>query len=296
MTAYPTENTLTINTTHQMLTDIKNNNNRVTATAPTRYNENDEGFDVELSTVSRLQFQYKRPQYTHSKFGVTFDINGDQVGTLSMRDDIQVPYLACPSIDHRGELGDCLDECYFINAHRVSSNTSLLYIPKGYSQSSSDSVRAKIRNRDHRYQIPDSAVKRWNEISKKFVNQDIGLIIRENGNRTSEYEDFVQRLQDFSDLYRTVQSDGGEEPEKEEVLNDEVASKLVDHGVSVYEELYEYREGDKKPTPEEEREALWKVIENMRGDREPAVHRISRSRELIYEEGHHSSSLHIGSP
>lgn len=298
MSGYPTENSLVINTTHEMLSRLKGGFKRQAATSPTRREERGVGYDVQLSFALRLQFQYKRPQNNHGDRGITFDVNGEQIGTLCFRDDTQTPYLACPAVEDRGELTQSLDNCYFINAHPVSRKTSRLYIPEDYPSDPSAEVTAKIKNGDY-YTVPDRAVKTWNELLKGIKSRNLGLTVRKNGQTTSEYSDFVDRLRDLTDLYypQPVQPDGGDREESpedyEKVLNEEAAYQLIEHATNQYREFY--RESDDMPTIEEEGEALWKLIEEkMSETTDPSVHGVRRSRDLVFEDGNRVSDLELG--
>lgn len=294
MVKYPTENSLTINTTHQMLSYLSNDYKRTTATSPTRREEKGVGYDVQLSFALRLQFQYKRPQNIHNSRGVTFKVNGEQVGTLSFRDDTQTPYLACPAVQHRGQLNESLKNCYFVNAHPVSEKTSRLYIPPNYTSNSSEEVTAKIKKGDY-YSIPDRAVKTWDELVKGIRNRNLGLPIRKNGQTTSQYRSFVKRLKRLNNLYTDpLRTDGGEDSTEEDkrILNEEAANSLVEFAINQYQEFYEGHED--MPTPDEEREALWQVIYQMDETSDPSVHKIRRSRDVVFEKGNQQSPLELG--
>lgn len=297
MSGYPTENSLVINTTHKMLSSLESDFRQKAATSPTRREEKGSGYDVQLSFALRLQFQYKRPQNNHSRRGVTFDVNGEQVGTLCFRDDTQTPYLACPAVEHRGQLKNSLKNCFFVNAHPVSEKTSRLYIPEDYGSNPSAEVTAKIKNGDY-YTIPDRAIKRWDEMIKGIRSRNLGLTIRKNSRTTPAYQNFVNRLKDLNNLYysQSPRTDGGQEgppDDYERVLNEEAAYGLINHAMDRYEEWYD--ELDDMPTFEEEEKALWKLIEEKMGQTtSPAVHRIRRSRDVIFEDGNKAQRLELG--
>lgn len=308
MNIYPTENSLTINSTHTMLSSLEEPGKRVAATSPTRVEEKGLGYDVQLSDVIRLQFQYKRPVNIHKKYGMTFEVNGDQVGILSLRDNLGTPYLACPWVENRSQLPRSLDSCYFIKAHAVRSDVSRLYIPHGFP---SNPVRTKVENESRYPTVPKSAVKRWPDIKRELDVKAIGQRVRSKGRETKEYEEFLSRLQKMSKLSRASPSlrlrpDGGEDrpeegdeqshPNYEEFLSEEesyeLASDLVEHAMTQFDEVY--RDTDHQPSYESEESALWSLIQRIAGTKDPQVHRIRRSREVIYEEGAKCSRLSLG--
>jgi|GEM_PF-5371029 len=308
MNVYPTENSLTINSTHAMLSSLEGSGKRVAATSPTRVEEKGLGYDVQLSDVIRLQFQYKRPVNIHNKYGMTFEINGDQVGILSLRDNLGTPYLACPWVENRGQLPKSLKNCYFIKAHAVRSDVSRLYIPHGFP---SNPVRTKVENESKYPTIPRSAVKSWSDIKRKLDVKAIGQLVRKNGRKTKEYEDFLIRLQKISKLSRAsptlrLRSDGGEdhprdgdEPNqsnRDEFLTEEesyeLATELVEHAMTQFDEVYQ--DTDYQPGYDGEESALWKLIQRIAGTKDPQVHGIRHSRELIYEVGNKCPSLQLG--
>lgn len=201
MSRFPTENSLTINTTHHQLDRITSPD-RLAATAPTRKMEKGLGYDVELSFAQRIQFQYKRPQYTHSDYGLTFDVNGNQVGTLRFRDTQSVSYLACPWIENRAQLSNSLDKCYFIDVQPVSIETTLIHIPANFDPRSpgNEAVYGHVPD-DGKYEIPARYVYKWDSLSTSINSRNVGMVIRKNGDKTSQYQDFVDRLDDLLNIF-----------------------------------------------------------------------------------------------
>lgn len=294
MSQYPTENSLTINTTHHQLDRITAPK-KTAATAPTRKMEKGLGYDVQFSFAQRIQFQYKRPQYVHDEYGLTFDVNGHQVGTLRFRDSRSVSYLACPWVVNRAQLSDALDKCYFIDAQGVSTKTTLVHIPAGFDPESPEkAVHGHIPD-EGKYEIPPRYIHKWDSLNTNINSRNAGMVIRENGDETTKYEDFVDRLDDLLHIYQPspYRPDGGEDEDVYQ-LNQAAVSRLVDHSVSEYIGVYERTDRRPPVDPEVERGHLRNLLEDRYDVRDPQTYGISRSRELLLEDGTKTTPLEVG--
>lgn len=300
MNPYPTENSLTINNTHQMLSSLESDAERIAATSPTRKAEKGLGYDVECSFVKRLQFQYKRPQYIHSERGLCFEVNSDQVATLRFRDEVRVSYLVCPYVTNRSQLNDTLENSYFIDVQAVRANTTRLFIPKNYPNGKPITARYNDDDTSYYYEIPQHAVLVWSNIESTINSHAIGQVVRENGTLTPPYREFVKRLSALKNLYdpsKPVMADGGEDIDEGRELNEEARQRLINHArrehLSVYEE-YIISEEELNETVSQDTIGLEETISNMEHVQDRQVHRIRRSRELIYESGSADEKLSLG--
>lgn len=95
MASYPSENSLVVNATHQLLDRIRGPYNQTIAIALTRYQEHQAGggYDVELPLAMRFLFQYKATKAKPNR-GVRFKLDTQQITTLATREPSEVAYYA----------------------------------------------------------------------------------------------------------------------------------------------------------------------------------------------------------
>jgi hypothetical protein len=286
----PSENTLELNVTHEMLTELDGIFGRKIAKSPTRVAESDLGFDVQLSFARRVQFQYKRPQGETSR-GVTFAINGDQVSTLRMRDPERVAYLVCPMVLREDNLPGAIHRTAFIDVHAVNTNTSRIYVP---SESPVGTVAGslKIKNAGY-YPVPKGAIYDWMDIYNDIINNNIGMFIKRGGDMTQPVKQFRKRLVKLTNLYsrdpyaslgQYYLTDGGDTSD-ERVLNEEHATDLIDFALEQRQMLLRENEVNQEIGPEREvdEQGLRKTIARMEETQSPSTFRIGRSTEYIFE-------------
>jgi hypothetical protein len=310
MSKYPTENSLTINNTHQMLSNFDTKNSQVAATSPSRRREKGHGYDVQYTFVKRIQFQYKRPKYQHNSRGLCFKINNDQVTTLRLRDARRIAYLACPYVTNQSQLKDTLSRTIFIDAQAVRGNTTRLFIPEDYSDANdpssvNESVTALFNDGNKRdyYEIPDNSIFVWDTIESSINTRKIGQVVRDNGELTQPYKQFVERLSTLMNLYNPaspsgVATDGGEPEDRNNQVDEQAMERLVNHATREHQQIYlEDAEHDIEQDNDvisEDRRGLVDGIEQMSGVRDPQVHGIRRSREIIYESGEMNTAFEMG--
>lgn len=292
MASYPSENSLVVNATHQILTRIRGPYNQTTAIAPTRYQEHQAGggYDVELPLAMRLLFQYKAPKAEPNR-GVRFKLDTQQITTLATREPGEVAYYACPVVDSDNQLSDALTECYFIDVQAIEAGSSQLYIPTDYPNSP---VQAKFKDPSDQsgwigdpvnyYEIPYSAVKMWDDLRTGIESRNIGMVVRESGSTTDSYDDFVDRLQDLwtlhDDTRGQARTDGGEPNENDH----QRIERLVSFARSQHRRLFE--ESDVAvPDIERHERHLRETLEGYQTVRRPDVHGIGRAQELIAQSG-----------
>ncbi|RKD85227.1 hypothetical protein [Halopiger aswanensis] len=292
MSSYPSENSLVVNATHQILTRIRGPYNQTTAIAPTRYQEHQAGggYDVELPLAMRLLFQYKAPKAEPNR-GVRFKLDTQQITTLATREPSEVAYYACPVVDSNNQLSNALTECYFIDAQAIEAGSSQLYIPTDYPNSP---VQAKFKDSSDKsgwagdpvnyYEIPHTAVKTWDDIRNGIESRNIGMVIRRSGSTTASYDVFVDRLQDLwalhDDTLEQVRTDGGEPNENGEQRIERLVS------FARFQHLQLFEESDVElPDIERHERHLRDTLEGYQTVRRPDVHGIGRAQELVAQSG-----------
>ena len=298
----PSESTLELNVTHEMLTDLDKAFDRTTVKSPTRLAESDLGFDTQLEFALRTQFQYKRPQSSTSR-GVAFQINGDQVSTLRMRDPFRVAFLACPVALREDDVPDSLARTAFVDVHAVNSFTSRLYIPDpSVSPIGTVDGQLKIKNGDY-YGVPKEGIYRWQDIFSDIRSRNLGMIARRGVSPSQDLQRFRQRLAKLANLYNPYPrggtgneylTDGGEEPD-ERILNEDFATDLVDFAREQRQQFYTNteREIEDETSAQVDREGLRDTIIAMEDSRHPATHRIGGSSEHILEDGQQDQPLKL---
>lgn len=292
MASYPSENSLVVNATHQLLSRIRGPYNRTTAIAPTRYQEHQAGggYDVELPLAMRVLFQYKAPKAKPDR-GVRFKLDTQQIATLVTREPGEVAYYACPLVDSDNQLSDALLNCYFIDAQAIEAGSSQLYIPTDYPNSF---VQAKFKDSsdqsgwigdpENYYDIPHSAVNMWSEIKSGIESRNIGMTIRESGSTTASYDDFVDRLQDLwalqDDPLGQVRTDGGEPNEN----NQQRIERLVSFARSQHRKLFEDSKVD-LPDIEHHEHQLRETLKGYQNVRRSDIHGVGRAQEIVAQSG-----------
>ena len=303
MASYPSENSLVVNTTHQILTRIRGPYNQTTAIAPTRYQEHQAGggYDIELPLAMRLLFQYKAPKAEPNR-GVRFKLDVEQITTLATREPAEVAYYACPVVDSDNQLSDALTECYFIDAQAIEAGSSQLYIPTDYPNSP---VQAKFKDSSDQsgwvgdpanyYEIPRSAVKMWDNVKTGIESRNIGMVIRESGPTTASYDDFVDRLQDLwalqDDTLGQARTDGGEPNGSDQ----QRIERLVSFACSQHRQLFA-ESNVEMPDIERHESHLRETLQGYQTVRRPDVHGIGRAQELVAQSGNPGRVLHTPRP
>lgn len=302
MTNTPNESTLELNVTHEMLTDLDKEFNRTTVKSPTRLAESDLGFDTQLEFALRTQFQYKRPQSSTSR-GVAFQVNGDQVSTLRMRDPFRVAFLACPVALREDEVPDSLIKTAFVDVHAVNAFTSRLYIPHpSESPIGTADGQLKIKNGGY-YGVPREGIHSWQDIFSGIRSRNLGMTVRRRATPSQNLQEFRRRLAKLANLYNPhprggtggeYLTDGGEEPD-ERILNEDFATDLVDFARDQRQQFYVNveREVEDEMSAQVDQEGLRDSIRAMEDSRHPATHRIGGSSEHILEDGQQDQPLKL---
>ena len=204
----PTENTLTLNITHEMLTTVRPTFPKVTAISPARRWENIKGYDVKLNSVKVVVFQFKRPdgirwmrRFFHrpSKW-IKFPLNGNQIHTLSTLFNVNQAYIALPRVlDHPTlyrHSGSLINRTIFIDVYGLTSNMTTLYIP---STRPSRPIQYKIKNGGYGV-VNNAFVKNWNQLFSDLEECKVGLPIIKNKRKTKEFTELSEYIEEISKI------------------------------------------------------------------------------------------------
>ena len=204
----PTENTLTLNITHEMLTSVEPIFPKVTAISPARRWENVKGYDVKLNSVKVVVFQYKRPYgirrmrrfFRRPSKWIRFPLNGNQIHTLSILFNINQAYIALPRVlDHPTlytHSGSLVNRTIFIDVYGLTSNMTTLYIP---SARPSGPIQYKIRNGGYGA-VNNAFVKNWNQLLSDLEECEVGLPIIKNKRKTKEFIELSEYIEEISKI------------------------------------------------------------------------------------------------
>ncbi|WP_256288291.1 hypothetical protein [Halobellus inordinatus] len=129
MTDYPSESSLLVNATQQQL--AKGDFDAGVAIVPTQHEEATGGYDVEFSTASRLELQYKAVYSEiddrtfdpgHPQRAVKFPFNGQQAKTLLGRTPLPgLAFYALPVVTDLSGLGDVLGSTVFVDVEALAT-------------------------------------------------------------------------------------------------------------------------------------------------------------------------------
>lgn len=129
MTNYPSESSLLVNATQQQL--AKGDFDAGVAIVPTQHEEAEGGYDIEFSTASRLELQYKAVYSEiddrtfdpgHPQTAVKFPFNGQQAKTLLGRAPLPgLTFYALPVVTDLTGLGDVLGTTVFLDIEGLAT-------------------------------------------------------------------------------------------------------------------------------------------------------------------------------
>lgn len=199
----PSENTLTVNNTHQMLSHFEKSGpggfRHLVAFSPSRQWEKLRGYDIKLPTAKSAVYQYKRPKIPEKGSVKSaqrrFSINQDQWETLTDLFDPGQAFFALPITLDEQRLPDCLDRTVFVDVHGILPNTSLVYASSNGAGGGTvnDFLVGKINN-GRKYPIVPSYVYGWIDLSRGIDDCSIGLRISSDRQRTKSYQNFTDRV------------------------------------------------------------------------------------------------------
>lgn len=255
----PTENTLTLNVTHDVLDRLERTFTKISAFSPTRRMEKYLGFDVGLYFAKGIVFQYKRPTGTRNG-KVKFSINEDQRHTLSTLFSRQEAFFALPNIRDPSNLPNGVSKTIFVDVKGVMIDTSIIYLPNRTPYNSLPTAHGKIRNGEY-YPLSQAYIYTGNQLIRKIRNCDVGQMIVSEGKKTDKFREFEERV---DKLYR---------------LNKEWLFRKYADLVSEWREM----EFGIDIGEEEIQKIVEEKVKNLKKVKDPSTHQIKRSEMLILE-------------
>jgi len=190
----PTENTLTLNVTHQLLKKIEKNFTNAVAFSPSRRMEKLRGYDVKLDFAKCIVFQFKRPKLINlktKKNPIRFHLNNDQLLVLQSNFSSNEAFFGLPLILSSSELKYAYRHTFYIDVHNILTNTSFIDVinPNGFN------FKGKIRN-GSRYEI--NSIINNNKMICKIINCDYGLSLFEEDVLTKKFNKLIKRIDEFN--------------------------------------------------------------------------------------------------
>lgn len=185
----PSENTLTINITHEMLEMIQDVYPHSVVVSPTRHDEGEQyGYDVSYDWRwgKTIGLQLKPPQnglggiqipgrgVSDSKV-VKFGLYGEQLDDLHRWYDEQQAFYALPPVLERRNLIDRLADTVFIDVTAIPEDTTLVYIPPKEAKRQNSSAIVRVNNQPR--WVPKSDIYYWSELWPALLFEDIGIQI-----------------------------------------------------------------------------------------------------------------------
>ena len=206
----PAENTLTINTTHQMLKYFEDRHptryRHLVAFSPTRKWENLTGYDVRMSFLKSTVFQYKRPKVPDNSTPVhsqnrRFGLSQEQWLTLLLLFDRGEAFFTLPEVMSENKLSESRNRTVFVDVYGILPNTSLAYVPPNTCRSgvANDFLLGKIRN-GSKYPIHPDHVYGWEEICEGIHDCSIGFRIGTLDQRPERFHEFERRISRVTEL------------------------------------------------------------------------------------------------
>jgi len=172
---HPSENTLTVNITHEQLKIFEHYGfDEVVAVSPTRVKESDYAYDVAMDWDWAKAFiqQFKRPfaetGSIQNKKGtdghVKFELNEEQIKKLKNAYDEGQAFLTFPLVRDRRKMPDNLSDTIFVDVHGMEMQSpTIAYIHRDW-----DTIyKSKSRN----FRVPSPLP----EINHTFYNAKSGL-------------------------------------------------------------------------------------------------------------------------
>jgi hypothetical protein len=178
------ENTVLINTTHKILSDLQTTNPNIVATMPTSNAENVLGFDTVFRSWKLFLCQYKRPYYENGEF--TYYLNMDQTLILAFWSMIFgslcafYPLVLASSDQHLTSINlQLLDNVLFVDVRRISPFSTMIWVdtkPKGGIQ-----IECKIWRGPW---IPVRGYYRWQHLRQQVEECKAGGFMKRDGEVT----------------------------------------------------------------------------------------------------------------
>jgi hypothetical protein len=178
------ENTVVVNTTHKMLSQLQQANPNLVATMPTRRMENILGYDVEFESWKLFFLQYKRPVYRNRRFYYNLDISQNIKllfwPIISGASCAFFPLVLVRSDQHLAQLNpQLLDNVIFVDAMNVWPVSTMIRVE--VRSHSNLNVHYKIRDGPW---MPIRGFIFWKDIKSAVESCEIGGMMKHRGETT----------------------------------------------------------------------------------------------------------------
>ena len=178
------ENTVLINTTHKILSQLQSVNAHLVATMPTPQMENILGYDTEFPSWKLFFLQYKRPYYRKGRY--YYHLNRFQTVKLltwpisSGRPCAFFPLVLVNSDQHLAKINpNLLDNVFFVDVTKISPISTMIRVDAGSPRKIQ--IDYKIC---YGPWVQLKSYHRWHEVKKYIHECEFGGIMKRRGERT----------------------------------------------------------------------------------------------------------------
>lgn len=300
----PSENSLTLHATHEILKWLERRTSKAIAKSPSRINEGnrDGGYDVEHITARAFHLQYKS---IHNERKTSFTLRDGsnssynpycqyklklgQHNTLLIHNEaVNHGFYALPLVQSENGLTDTLSKTVFVNIYAIEIPTKYLYVSE--TPNNQPVVYGRTYHRfgsGAEFYPITSGVYTWNSLRSQLQRDALGFEIRNQAGFTSTYADRLIRQVLLKHLYdsqwspQNIASDGGERPSQ---LRRDIAEYLTSY---VFEQIEQFNEShqDLNERKRVSRESFIDMLKDYAETRDPSLHGIRRSRQILTEQG-----------
>lgn len=231
LSAFPNENTLTVNITHQQLRRLDPPFSKLVAIAPTRFEEGagnatntplGKGYDIKLETAKEIVFQHKAPANTvvrNGKQWLNYKIDTTQMLNLAFQYNPKEAFYALPATPQHQQIRDGLQRTIFVDIWAIFLNslnrleeTSRIYVEYQPDKNAIPDVKGKYKtskramagypyydlystNRLYGDALP------WEPIEHRLKGCDLGLPIRGIDPETYPFHETDRHLPGYHNDY-----------------------------------------------------------------------------------------------
>lgn len=300
----PSENSLTLHATHDILSWLEERTDRTYAKSPSRINEGKQsgGFDVKHQTARAFHIQYKsiynrrktkfelhngRKSIDNPYYQFKLDLN--QHNTLLIHNEaIEHGFYGLPLITDASNLPETLSETLFIDVYAIEIATKYLYV----SQSKSGQPRVYARTYEKYgkgaefYEI-SNGIYTWSDLRTRLINSSLGFQIRNDSGFSQTYTERLIRQLMLAHIFdhdwnpRGFASDGGE---REKELRTEIVNYLREFILNQQKKFNKYHEREYS-NYEIPRQEYRDLLFDYAGSRYPSLEGVRNSRHIVGEEG-----------
>lgn len=238
----PSENSLTINTTHRMLSFFEDTGpfEHLAAYAPTRRWEKLKGYDVNLPMQKAAVYQYKRPRIREKsrvpddELNRQFKLNREQWMTLLLLFEPGEAFFTLPVVWNDGEMPETASRTVFLDVYGVLPDSTLTYIPPERCTDGQISGYLTGKTSDgKKYLLHPHYTSSWERHREELNECKLGLQLW-NLEEEQEYLDVVQEEKPRPDEFREFQErldilsgNGHSDRERREWARDRLCSILL---------------------------------------------------------------------